>query len=154
MQNSPYLPSPMTNCKFYFGIQIYSSNGYYFWWNEIWLNFFTIKRIVPQCVVFMLDTLHQCVSTMQGIRSFILSCLIEMSLQKSLWEIGHQEMAPKTWSKPLWLLQQSSHSSPWNKNARVCILTKMLLWCLFLFHFWILIFHGPIIITVNKYTNP
>ena len=44
MPNSTYLSSPMTNCKIFFGIQIYSSNGYYFWWNQIWLNFFNITK--------------------------------------------------------------------------------------------------------------
>ena len=39
----------MTDFKIFFGIQIYSSNWYYFWWNQIWLNFSAIKRFVPQC---------------------------------------------------------------------------------------------------------
>ena len=42
-------PKSNDKLQFYFGIQIYSSIWYYFWWSQNWLNFFTIKIFVPQC---------------------------------------------------------------------------------------------------------
>ena len=59
MPNAAYLLRPMTDCKIYFGIQIYSSNRYNFWWNQNWLNFFTIKRFVPQCVFEKREEFYQ-----------------------------------------------------------------------------------------------
>ena len=50
-KSAKFTLSPKSNDKLQIslGIQIYSSNGCYFWWNQNWLNFFTIKRSVPQC---------------------------------------------------------------------------------------------------------
>ena len=44
--------SKMTKCKLYFRIQIYLSNRYNFWWNYIWLSFFTMKRFLARCVLY------------------------------------------------------------------------------------------------------
>ena len=63
MPNTSYLPRPMTDCKNYFEIQIYSSKGYHFRWNKIWLNFFTIKRFLPQCVMCTIVLNAYCLHT-------------------------------------------------------------------------------------------
>ena len=51
LKSAKFNLSPKSNDKLqiFYGIQIYLFNGYYFLWNQIWLNFSAIKRFVPQC---------------------------------------------------------------------------------------------------------
>jgi len=47
----------MTNCKFYFSIQIYSSKMCQFWWSQICVNLFIYKLGIVQCDVVVLHNL-------------------------------------------------------------------------------------------------
>ena len=49
MPNVAYLLRPMTDCKIYFGIQIYSFEMCQFWWSQTWVNLFAFKSYIAQC---------------------------------------------------------------------------------------------------------